>query len=99
MAKPIEYLGAARIDFDESFDWYAERSVGAAIGFASAVDDALDSILTDPGRFPSTFGGCGYKALKRYPFRIVFRDEPDRLVVVAIVHAKRKPGFWHSRLS
>ena len=44
MAKPIEYLNGARIDFDESFDWYAERSVGAAIGFASAVDDALGAI-------------------------------------------------------
>jgi plasmid stabilization system protein ParE len=48
MAKPIEYLRDARVDFDESFDWYAARSVGAAIGFASAVDDAMDTILDDP---------------------------------------------------
>ena len=97
MAKPIEYLSGARIDFDESFDWYAERSVGAAIGFASAVDEALDNILNDSGRFPLTHGGCDYCGLKRYPFRIVFRDEPDRLVVVAIAHAKRRPGYWHGR--
>lgn len=25
MAKAIEYLRGARVDFDESFDWYAER--------------------------------------------------------------------------
>ena len=47
MAKPIEYLSGARIDFDESFDWYAERSIGSAIGFALAVDGALDNILDD----------------------------------------------------
>lgn len=63
MAKAIEYLGGARVDFDESFDWYAKRSVGAAIGFASAVDEAIDKIVVDPGRFPSTFGGCRYCSL------------------------------------
>ena len=97
MAKAIEYLRGARIDFDQSFDWYAERSVGAAIGFASTVDDALENIIIDPSRFPSTHGGCASCALERYPFRIVFRNEPDRLVVVAIAHAKRRPGFWHGR--
>ena len=97
MAKPIEYLDGARIDFDELFDWYAQQSAGAAIGFASAVDDALGTILKDPGRFPQTHGGCTYGALKRYPFRIVFRNEPQRLIIVAIAHAKRRPGYWYGR--
>jgi plasmid stabilization system protein ParE len=86
MAKTIEYLAGARADFDESFDWYRERSVGAAIGFASAVEEALDSIIADAGRFPSTHAGCRFCTLKRYPFRLVFRsrmpnDVPDTGVV------------------
>jgi plasmid stabilization system protein ParE len=97
MAKAIEYLTGARDDFDESFDWYRARSVGAAIGFAAAVEEAMDKIIADPGRFPSTHGGCHYCTLKRYPFRLVFRDETDRLVVVAVAHAKRRPGYWRGR--
>lgn len=97
MGKPIEYLDGARADFDESFDWYAKRSVGAAIGFAAAVDEAIDKIAADPRRFATTFGGCRYCSVKRYPFRVVFRDEPNRLVVVAIAHAKRRPGYWRGR--
>ena len=30
MAKTVEFLGGARLDFDDSFDWYVQRSVGAA---------------------------------------------------------------------
>ena len=97
MAKSVEYLGGARNDFDESFDWYRQRSVVAAIGFAAAVDEAIDKILADPGRFPKTSGGCRCCSLKRYPFRIVFREETERLVVVAIAHAKRRPHFWRRR--
>ena len=98
MARTVEYLRAARTDFDESFDWYAERSVGAAIGFAAAVDDAICMILDHPERFPQSHGGCGYCALKRFPFRIVFRVEASRLVIIAIAHAKREPGYWQRRL-
>jgi len=58
MAKPIEYLSGARTDFDESFDWYAERNIGAATGFASTVDDALEAIVEDPDRFPKVPGSC-----------------------------------------
>ncbi len=97
MARTIEFLRGARVDFDESFDWYAQRSVGAAIGFTSAVDDAIEKVVADPGRFPSTQGGCQYCSLSRYPFRVVFRVEPQQLTVVAIAHAKRRPGYWRDR--
>jgi hypothetical protein len=31
--KPVDYLPGARRDYDESIDWYAERSVIAAERF------------------------------------------------------------------
>jgi toxin ParE1/3/4 len=97
MPKSIEYHQGARDDFDESFDWYAKRSRSAAVSFATAVDDTLLKISADPDRFPPTLCKCRHAALKRFPFRIVFRDEPDRLVVVAVSHAKRQPGYWRDR--
>ena len=33
MAKAVEYHEDARLDFDESFDYYRKRSAGAAVGF------------------------------------------------------------------
>jgi toxin ParE1/3/4 len=97
MAKPVEYHEDARLDFDESVDYYRQRSTGAALGFTAAVDEAIDQILANPGRFPAIHGGCRYCALKGYPFRIIFRDEPNRLVIVAIAHAKRRPDYWRGR--
>jgi len=48
---PVDYLPGARRDFDESFDWYAERSKLAAARFVIAVDAALSAIAADPQRF------------------------------------------------
>jgi hypothetical protein len=71
---------------------------GAAIGFVLAVDHVIERISTDSGRFPSAPGGCRYCRLKRYPFRLVHREEADRIYVIAVAHAKRRPGYWHYRL-
>ena len=50
---PVDYLPAARRDFDESFDWYAERSLSAALGFVDSVDAALSTISADTATRPA----------------------------------------------
>ena len=37
MAASIEFSPDARTEFDNAFDWYAERSTKAVIGFADEV--------------------------------------------------------------
>jgi plasmid stabilization system protein ParE len=95
--KPVDFLPGARQDYDESFDWYAERSTSAAERFSDAVDDALLRIATNPVAFAfidSRHQGC---RVQRFPFQIVYRDEPDRVLVVAVAHAKCRPGYWKRR--
>ena len=94
---PVDYLPAARRDFDESFDWYAERSLSAALGFVDSVDAALSTISADSERFQAVDNVHRACPIKRFPFRIVYRVARDRIVVVAVAHAKRRPGFWRKR--
>ena len=94
---PVDYLPGARRDFDESFDWYAERSGRAAVGFANAVDVALSAIAAAPRRFAALDEFHRECPVVRFPFRIVYRVAADRIVVVAIAHAKRNPGYWKGR--
>lgn len=93
---PISYLPAARRDFDESFDWYAQRSEIAAERFAFAVDAAIVRIARSSetfARIDAVYQEC---PVKRFPFRIIFRKLEERLLVVAIAHAKRRPGYWRT---
>jgi plasmid stabilization system protein ParE len=97
MAISLEFHSEAREEFDQAFDWYAARSHGAAFGFASAVEDALDRIVADPKRFAATYDNCRYCTLLRFPFSVVYYLHEDHITVVAVAHAKRRPGFWRSR--
>ncbi len=35
--------------------------------------------------------------VKRFPFQVAYRLMPDSIVIVAIAHLKRKPGYWNDR--
>jgi len=98
MARSVEFDEASQAEFIEAFDWYAKRSHGAAIGFASAVDVAIERIAENPDRFPTTFAGCRYCKVERFPFCVVFYSSERGLFVVAIAHLKRRPGYWRNRL-
>ena len=94
---PVDLLPGARRDFDESFDWYAKRSTRAAERFADAVDAALAAVAGNPGRFAVVDDVHRECPTRRFPFRIVYRIAHDRIVVVAIAHGKRRPGYWRDR--
>ena len=97
MAISVEFDAAARVEFDDAFNWYAERSPGAAIGFATEVDLAIESIAADPERFQRTFAGCRLCRLKQYPYCVVYYRSGTSLRIVAVAHAKRRPGYWQRR--
>ena len=94
---PVDYLPGARRDFDDSFDWYFERSTEAAIHFANAVEAALAAVAADPERFSAADELHRECPVRRFPFRIVYRVVENRVLVVAVAHAKRRPGYWKDR--
>ncbi len=94
---PINYLPAAQRDFEDSFEWYAERSVVAAERFANAIDAALIRIAHDPHILSHVDRVHRECPVRKFPFRIIFRQLEDQILIVAIAHAKRRPNYWHSR--
>ena len=93
----IEFHPDATAELDSSANWYAERSQVAAQDFLVAVDLAISSIVSDPERFAridERHRGC---SVARFPFQIVFRIGDDRIVIVAVAHAKRRPQYWRDR--
>jgi hypothetical protein len=33
-----------------------------------------------------------------YPYFVVFRELPRKIEIIAVAHAKRRPGYWLKRL-
>jgi hypothetical protein len=36
--------------------------------------------------------------LPRFPYAVVYRDQPERIEIVAVANGARRPGYWRDRL-
>ena len=93
----VDFHPEARAELEESADWYAERSRVAAQDFLVAVDLVISSIVDDPVRFAKIDEVHRSCSVSRFPFQIVFRHDESRVVIIAVAHAKRRPGYWRQR--
>jgi plasmid stabilization system protein ParE len=93
-------LSAARNELAEAVDWYESRSPGLGIEFVGAVDVALHAIGEQPERFPVWGANRRYRflVLDRFPYLVFFHLREQGAEVVAIAHAKRRPGYWVGRI-
>jgi len=86
-----ELLAAAR--------WYEDRRPGLGVDFVATIDRTLGLILDAPVSFPLWREGSPIRKclVQRFPFFVLFVVDPDEVVVVAVAHARRRPGYWKDR--
>jgi plasmid stabilization system protein ParE len=96
--KPYRLHPEAWIEFEAADDWYFSRSFDASVAFLSDVFGALENISEAPSRWPKYLHGTRRFVLHRFPFSIVYLDDPDLVTIIAVAHGKRKPGYWKERL-
>lgn len=99
MSLAIRFSTIAREEYDDAFEWYAKQSLNAADRFESSISRSLTRIVAAPNRLPSTFAGCRRCPVEQYPFDIIYHQLSDAIVVIAIAHRKRRPGYWRKRMS
>ena len=86
----------AVVEAREARLWYAERSPDVAATFVGELDRAFASIVEAPTRWPLKSGVRRY-VMRRFPFLIVYRVFRSKLEIIAVAHARRRPGYWKSR--
>jgi toxin ParE1/3/4 len=96
--KPYRFHPEAWLEFEKADDWYLSHSFDASVAFLSDVNGALEGISEAPRRWPKYLHGTRRFILQRFPFSIVYLDDPQIVTIVAVAHSKRKPGYWKDRI-
>lgn len=91
--KPLSYHHLAQAEIELAHAWYFRESLQAADGFYEELIPALDRISRHPGLFPSHLRGTQRLVLSRYPFSVIFRERLHDIQIIAVAHAKRRPGY------
>jgi plasmid stabilization system protein ParE len=86
-----EYLKARR--------WYAKQGGGQlADRFRHEVDEAIQRIARNPHACPIFRTAYRWVRLHRFPYLLYYQILDEwRIVVLAVAHAARRPGYWLRR--
>jgi plasmid stabilization system protein ParE len=87
----------ARAELRAARKWYYERSPLSAFAFVQTVAIAISRIREASNTFPLADHGTRKFVLQRFPFNIFYLSRETEIVVVAVAHQKRRPGYWSSR--
>jgi toxin ParE1/3/4 len=85
-----ELIDAAR--FYES----SQRGLGS--DFLDELEAKLNSVVENPEQFGVLEGDVRVAPLRRFPYGILFSIEPDEILIVAVMHLHRRPGYWIHRV-
>lgn len=96
--KPIVFHNEADQELEEAMEFYDQRSEGLGKALLEEVQQTLTMIQDFP-EIGSTYPGTGLRhfVLKRFPYLVVYSIRPSAIVVAAIAHGRRKPGYWTER--
>ncbi len=97
--KRVAYHRLAAAEFIESASYYDQRRLGLCDEFLSAVNAVKALIRAQPELGRRGLHGTFSFRTKRFPFRIVYASQPDRVWIVAVAHLSRKPGYWARRMA
>ena len=95
---PVETHPDAAEEAEMAVEWYAERSIGAALRFVDELTAAVATIAEAPFRWPSRPDSTRRVLLNKFPYAVVYKVGEAEIEIVAIAHRKRRPGYWRPRL-
>jgi toxin ParE1/3/4 len=95
----VPFLPPAEDEFLHDVAGYEAERLGLGAEFVSEVERAVRRIAFFPQHGSPYLGGTRRVVLRRFPYSIVYLADQGDLLVVAVAHHRRKPGYWRTRLS
>lgn len=87
----------AEIELNEAVDYYEARRSGLGKRFRRAFEAALNKLLDHPTAWALIDPPCRLCRLRKFPYGIVYELRDDEVVVIAVMHLHREPGYWRNR--
>jgi len=93
----IEFHLDAADELSAAAQYYEEQQDRLGRRFLDSIDEALSFLKKNPEVWHPDERGRRKQRVKRFPYLIIYKYERGRVWVLAIAHAKRKPGYWKER--
>ena len=95
----VRLLESAEAELDDAIAWYASQAPGLGDAFLIETLKTLKLIEQYPKAWHPLTQQVRRCRLRRFPYSVIYAQEGSDLLVLAVAHQHRKPGYWRARLN
>lgn len=93
-----EFHPEALDEYKEAAIYYAKHQHGLELRFIVAIENSIKQIIASPTRCKIMEYGIRRCITKVFPYAVLYTIEIDHILIIAITHTHREPGYWHHRI-
>ncbi len=84
-------------DLNDAVDYYSAIDVRLGFDFSLEVYATIQRSIDFPKAWPVLDGEVRRSLVSRFPYGILYSEEPDGIYIVAVMNLHRQPSYWHDR--
>ena len=88
----------AEEEFLNAIDYYEEHKFGLGSEFAIEIHSTIENIISFPTAWPQLEHDIHRCLTQRFPYGIIYSIEKDLIFILAVMHLRREPAYWKSRI-
>ncbi len=92
------FLPAAELELLAEMAYYSRARAGLGFRFQSAIEGAVARACAFPMSGRPSAKATREMLVKSFPFNVVYRPGESEILIVAIAHQSRQPGYWLARI-
>jgi len=93
----MRYLHVASRELDDAIKYYNAEREGLGDEFLEEVNHAIKGIALFPEAWHPLSPRTRRCRLRRFTYGLIYQIRQDELLIIAVAHLHRKPGYWKNR--
>lgn len=93
----FQFHPEARLEYLEAVAFYESRRKGLGAAFTLEVEATIQRLLEAPERWPKLEFDIRVCRTRTFPYGVLYSIESDAIVILAVMHLHREPGYWRQR--
>ena len=98
MKLSVYFLEPAERELLDAIAYYNDQINGLGFEFAIEVQKTIERIINYPESWVKLSARTRKCRCNRFPYNVIYFKEDPSILIVAIMHSKRKPNYWQNRI-
>lgn len=88
----------ARLEYRDAAAYYETCRPGLGAAFTIEIEAVIDRIVEAPDCWRTIEQDVRRCLAHVFPYAVLYTVEEDIILIIAVAHGSREPGYWRSRL-